>query len=247
MRITRRHFLEVSTGAAALFSTHAATMGQFKIASECRRECVLLDLQSQCCLDESFLGYVKILGGDCVASAGTFSNSFSHPTTIIIPAAGVIDTTSARMLGEILRAGSVVLFESGGGFLNPGEFSLHQQILKRHLNVLVEPPVNLWASEINRGSFSRAGLQSQDKTVGNVAAPYVDYTWPHKTKVRDFSQVVPLAAQDGEVIGMMGKLPIALRKQVGKGTLIFLGSTIGPHLRAGDPEARRWLHSVLES
>jgi len=63
--------------------------------------------------------------------------------------------------------------------------------------------------------------------------------------MRDFSRVVPLAAQDGEVIGVLGKQPVALRKQVGNGTFIFLGSPIGPHLHVGDLEAARWLNSVL--
>jgi len=236
MRITRRHFLEVSTGAAALLSAQAAAMGEFSIASEGRSGCVLLDLKSQCCLGESFLGYRKILIGARVVSAETLSKSISRPTTIIVPAAGSMDSASAQLLGDALRAGSVVLFESGGGFLNADAFANHQQILTRHLNVLVEPPVNLWAG---------AGLQARRAPVGNVPAPYVNYTWPHITKVRDFSHVVPLAAQDGDVIGFVGKLPTAIRKRVGAGTLIFLGSPIGPHLHAGDPQAARWLRAVL--
>jgi hypothetical protein len=39
-------------------------------------------------------------------------------------------------------------------------------------------------------------------------------------------------------------MPVALKKRVGKGTLIFLGSPLGPALGASDLEARHWLQSV---
>jgi len=245
MRINRRRFLEVSTGAAALFSAQAGMRGEIKIASQGKRECVLLDLEAQCCLGESFLGYGKILANARVVSTGSFPKSIIGCPTVIVPAAGMIDFAGTQYIKESLRAGSLVLFESGGGFLTSVEFARHQQLLERHLKVVADSPVNLWAGEIKHGSNRRAGQQFSHNAVGNFPAPYIDYNWPIKAKVRDFSRVVPLAEQYGEVIGVMGKLPIALRKRVGKGTLVFLGSPIGPHLHAGDSEAERWLKSVL--
>lgn len=204
---------------------------------------MLLDLKSLCVLSESFLGYQKISGGVEVSSAAALPRATSRFPTLVVPAAGILDSASVRVLYDHLQAGGVVLLESGGGYLRPDEFSVHQQMLKRHLNVSVGMPVDLWSGA--RASCSGAEMPSQRKVAAHGSAPYIDFLWPLKTKVRDFSRVVPPTAQDGDVIGVARKIPVAIRKRVGKGTLIFLGSPIGPHLYAGDPEATRWLHAVL--
>jgi hypothetical protein len=245
MKITRRHFLGVSTGAAALFSTSAAARGDFGFASGGRRGCVLLDLPSQCVLGESFLGYKKILAGVDVASAETLPRAISRYATIIVPGAGVIEPPIAAKFREVVQEGGVLLLESGGGFLNSKELSTHQQVLQRYLNIPVEPPADLWAKAKATGAQPRAEMRPRRQDADHRPAPYVDYVWPHRTAVRDFSHVVPLAAQAGEVIGFAGTLPVALRKRIGKGTVIFLGSPLGPHLYAGDPQAVGWLQSVL--
>jgi len=75
--------------------------------------------------------------------------------------------------------------------------------------------------------------------------PYVDYLWPYAAKLRDFSRVVPLAPPAGERIAWVDNLPVALKRRSGPGTLIFLGSPVGPALWAGDADATRWLSAVL--
>jgi hypothetical protein len=243
MKITRRHFLGASTGAAALFSIRAASPGKFGPASGGRRECVVLDLKSQCALSESFWGYWKVLGGAKFASTEGIPQSITCYENAIIPGIGRMDAASAEILADYLQAGGAVLLESGGGYLNPNEFRAHQQVLNCHFNVRVDQPVDFWAHSSTRGI--QMDIPSRRKGPAHGPAPYIDYIWPYQTKVRDFSRVVPLAAQGGDVIGFAGKLPVALRKRVGKGALIFLGSPLGPHLLAGDVEAGRWLHSVL--
>jgi hypothetical protein len=56
--------------------------------------------------------------------------------------------------------------------------------------------------------------------------------------------VIPVSAKVGDVIGTVGALPVALKRRMDKGILIFLGSPLGPALRAGDPEAGSWLRLV---
>ena len=46
---------------------------------------------------------------------------------------------------------------------------------------------------------------------------------------------------DGDVIAWAGDRPVGLKRHVEHGTLIYLGSPLGPALWAGDPEARQWL------
>lgn len=74
--------------------------------------------------------------------------------------------------------------------------------------------------------------------------PYIDYTWPCAVKVRDFSRIVPV--RSGTVIAAVDDFPVAIKRRAGRGTLIVLGSPLGPALWAGDAEARRWVGAVLQ-
>jgi hypothetical protein len=147
---------------------------------------------------------------------------------VIVPAATVLDVSFARALSVFLENGGYLLLESGLGFVDFSASDVQRGLLRSHLGVQIEPPVNLWAV---------AG--------GHCHTPYVDYLWPLQTKIRDFSRVVPVSPQGGDVIGWTRGLPVALKRKVGKGTLIFLGSPLGPALLAGDPEARRWFRELL--
>jgi hypothetical protein len=114
-----------------------------------------------------------------------------------------------------------VLLESGAAF---GDFRSHRDQLRDYFQVLLGPPTELWPA---RG------------------IPYVEYTWPVSTKVRDFSRVIPLAPQRGTVIARVDGIPVALARRVGPGTLVYLGSPLGPALWAGDAQARQWLGALV--
>jgi hypothetical protein len=140
---------------------------------------------------------------------------------VIIPGAIHIDLSTADLILTCLHKGWTVLLESGAAF---GDFRGHRDQLREYFQVLLEPPVELWPA---RG------------------IPYVEYSWPVSTKVRDFSRVVPLAPQRGAIIARVNEIPVALARRVGPGMLVFLGSPLGPALWAGDIEARRWLDDLL--
>ena len=245
MRITRRHFLQVTTGAGALISAPAALLGDFCSRSGSRRGLALLDLREQCLLRESFLGYRKVFPGAGLVLAESRPQEIAQFATVIVPAAGVLDARLIHSIAAAVHDAGTVLFESAGGFLSSKKFALHQHLVKLHLDVQLGAPVELWSNDqpeivrlhSSRGAVTRANM--------DIRAPYVEYSWPHPTKVRDFSRVVPVAAEMGDVFGTLQGLPVAVRKRTGKGTLIFLGSPLGPHLYAGDAEACRWLRSVL--
>jgi len=57
--------------------------------------------------------------------------------------------------------------------------------------------------------------------------------------------MIPVVAERPDVIAWTGLLAVGMKKRVGKGTLVFLGSPLGPALLAGDPEAREWVRSVV--
>ena len=179
--------------------------------------CVLLDLGEHCTLRESLAGYhAALAGSDSVARS-----------VLIAPAALAIPDAAARHIVRHLDDGGMLILESGAMFAAPtsAEFRGHRDALRALLGLNVEPPRQL----------GREGTR----------VPYVEFLWPSPTLVRDFSAVVPVDAQNGECIARVGDASVALGRRHGRGTLIFLGSPIGPALWARDAEAGRWLREVL--
>ncbi len=142
---------------------------------------------------------------------------------VIVPAALEMLPPAIRTIVSCLHTGGTVLLESGAAYADAPEFHDHRDVLWNRLQVRIEEPVQLWPR----------------------AVPYVDYTWPCAATPRDFSRVVPIGEQPGDIIGWVDGLPIALKRPSGRGTLIVLGSPLGPALWAGDVDARRWLACVL--
>jgi hypothetical protein len=229
MGITRRRFL----GCAAAAVTAGVPLDLWhpdrsSVPVETSPRWVILDLQEHGCLSESVSGYESALAslgarlmrgeGRCVAGCAA----------LIVPTALEIPQPALRGIVSCLQAGASVILESGAGFATGREFRAHRVALRDYLHVHIEAPVQLWSADrSSRGT------------------PYVDYTWPHAAKVRDFSRVVPLGRQPGEVIAWVEGLPVALKRQCGGGRLIFLGSPLGPALWTGEAEARRWLFDCL--
>jgi hypothetical protein len=148
----------------------------------------------------------------------------THCSLVIMSSVYVLPENLAERLRLCLQRGTTVIIESGAGFASHLEFRKHRRSLREGLGLHVAAPVNLWSPP--------------------RAMPYVDYTWPTRTRVRDFTRLIPPAEQPGEIIAWAGDLPVALRRRVGSGTLIYVGSPLGPALLIGDIEAIRWLYSV---
>ena len=190
----------------------------------------LVDSGPGCTLRESLAGFESALSRLGVACGRTTFRSLASARIIILPAAARLGAAKLAQLRGHLERGSCVLFESGAGFLDSGEFNFHRRLIKSAFGLGLRPPIGLWDSAY---SFRQS--------------PYVDYRWPLAVKVRDFSRVVPVDCRKGETIAWFGQLPVAARLHVGKGTLVFLGSPLGPHLLAGDREASRWFGAFCPS
>lgn len=146
----------------------------------------------------------------------------------IVPGLVTTGPEVARSVAVWLEDGGLLVLESGAGFAGSADCSTHQRFLQTYFALGVKRPINLWEG------------------AGCSRVPFVDYDWPLPTKVRDFSRVVPLLPlASTEVIGRIEHLPVAVKQKLGKGTLVFLGSPLGPALLAGDREARRWLRKLL--
>jgi hypothetical protein len=244
MRISRRIFL--GGVAATMLSFRTAGLNKLSPRSDFL-DCALLDLNSHCVLRESLKGYQATLADehDLVESLPTPRCRYR---LVIVPGLGSLDSALGQTLSNLLKAGTHILLESGAGFLNPADFVVHQRVLLRYFGVAVLPPLDLWSRGFANHPFLPAGYGCSEKDLrSRESIPYVNYVWPRETKVRDFSRAIPVSSRAADVIGRVGALPVALKKRMANGMLIFLGSPMGPALRSGDPEARSWLRLVAAS
>jgi hypothetical protein len=247
MKISRRSFLGgVTASAATLLALRTAAREQPGPRSERFLDCVVLDLKPHCVVRESLQGYQSALEGEHTLLE-TIPDSRFRCRIIIAPGVGSMEPAIAKALSGFVAAGALLLLESGAGFLSPSEFATQQRMLHRYFGLAVLPPVDLWAGKFAGDALLAARRRrpsEEQKPNSRQFVPYVSYVWPCDTKVRDFSRVIPVSAEGGDVIGRVGALPVALKRNMASGTLIFIGSVLGPALRAGDPEARSWLRQV---
>lgn len=173
----------------------------------------ILDLGAGCALSESIAGFCRLGIPVCPEPDAAHGG-------LIAAGVGALTDSLARRLAEFVRRGGHLIFESAAGF---GGFDAQCEMLVEHFEIAIEEPVDLWK--------------------GERRVPYIDYYWPTKTKVRDFSPVVPVSAARGTVIGTAGKVAVAIRL----GSLIYLGSPVGPALLAGDREARIWFTELVRA
>jgi hypothetical protein len=229
--ISRRKFLGVTVGAgASLLDPESRADKAWPRCTEKRALCGLADLQGSYLQRESFVGFRAALAGLGARPVVWTSDSPRHSHFIIVPAATTLDEVLARGLSIAMHDGASVLLESAAGFRAGENFEAARQTLLKHWGMAVGSPVIL------RGDGKSQGM-----------APYVDFSWPVAVKVRDFSRVVPVCAREDETIARVRGLRVGAKRKIAAGTLIFLGSLIGPSLGAGDREAQRWLGEVLRS
>jgi hypothetical protein len=229
MRISRREFVESSAVSLArwyLFRPRRLSGGDTR--GEAEGDCAVLDLGADCELRESLQGYQEALETSPI-SVQEFRN-WRQCTLVVVPAMTRMDSMLAGMLLNLLAGGRKVLLESGAGFTSGQDFEIHREMLSDVFGIGVQSPVDVW---------SRAA-----DGMARACAPYVEYDWPFRTLVRDFSWVIPVLAAGADRIASAGSLPVAMKKRVGRGTLVFLGSPLGPALLAGDLEAREWVRSL---
>ncbi|TAM82699.1 MAG: hypothetical protein EPN47_08570 [Acidobacteria bacterium] len=231
MPFSRRRFLGCAAGASAAGVAGAAGLGS--LLPEIVRlpsGCVLADAAPASPLRESAAGYASALSSLNVSWRQTSINALAPARMVILPAAVDTDSSTLVSLSGQLLNGAQVLYETGAAFLEPEEFRNHKRVIRSLFGVCLHDPVRLWDSA---DSFKQS--------------PYVDYHWPVVAKVRDFSRVVPVSGENGEAIAWFQDLPVGVKRRVGKGTLVFLGSPLGPHLLSADREAARWLGALCSS
>lgn len=219
MTLSRRGFLH-HAAALPFFGGTAALRCAARIGTPGGGCCVILD--SSCVFRESLEGYKASLSAAGIVSGEGSSRNCSF---IVAPAASLMKFDDVRWIKRRVQEGACALLESGGIFLSSARFRRQKSLAQAEFGLTLLPAVKLWPS-------SDSGI------------PYVDFTWPLPARVRDFSRAIPLAGAGVPIAHLGGKV-VALKCRLGAGTLIFLGSPLGPHLRAGDRDAERWFAALF--
>lgn len=227
MVVSRRKFLGSAAVCSAGWLSVSKGWTSFSSRPHQNSDCLIVDLQDHCSLQESVRGYESALDAARVEFSGALPGGTLQCGNVIVPGAAQISEDLARELWNFLEKGGALLLECGLGFVDSSIFEAQQIFLRSHFDLSIESPVHL--------------LTRQDRHY----VPYVNYFWPIEVSVREFSPVVPLSGHKASWIGWAQELPVALRRKIGKGTLTFLGSPLGPALLAGDLQARQWLDKLL--
>jgi hypothetical protein len=230
MDITRREFVGYTAGAVGMMTLPQQPVAAAGPRSETfqRWWTMYSDPNNYDC--ESMQGYWSALSPKpWWASAGD-PDPFARLSLVIAPYVMTLLPYFLECVTRFLQRGTTVVIESGAGFADHGTFRQPRRWLRENLGVRVLSPRDPWANQSTPG------------------ARYIEFSWPRRVKIRDFSRVVaPADQQPGEIIAWAGDLAVAFRRRVGKGTLIYLGSPVGPALWAGDLEAERWLYAVAHA
>ncbi len=255
IRVSRRHFLCTAVGAGAGLASVARGQA-FSMAGRSpaalpqgQLDCVLVDLEDGCRLRESLAGYEAALSRTHFRFLRVAPHQMPPAPVVIVPGCAGLAPNVAEMLRSSAESGALVLVESGAAYAEPPEFEAHRAALDLHFGLKVEAPVDLWSDGREEVSALPRHTEGRRGKAGRPHVPFVDYNWPIAVKVRDFSHIVPLrnSVLNGESIGWAQGRPMAARQSIGRGSLVFLGSPLGPALRYGDREAERWFNALLEA
>ena len=251
MKVSRREFVATAGGAAAAslcaFPSLAFAAASDSDARTGAAACTLLDLESNCALPESLDGILAALGD--AHHRVTETEFVNAGPVVVVPAAGAVRAETFGAMAELIERRATVLWESGAAFLDPRDLAEQRALTLEHFGISMQQPVEVWAQSGSRRAAAKAKNQSARniRAIGHERIPYVAYRWPRETHVRDFSRVIPVSAENGRAIAHWREIPVAWRKPIGAGTLIFVGSPIGPALHAGDADVSSLLHSLISA
>jgi len=138
-------------------------------------------------------------------------------TLIIAPGIRWMSPSIAGDLADRIYHGAWVILESGLGFSSRTESKHQTDLLKKAFGLQLLPPVKVGKNP--------------------VAATYLEYTRPVHRLVRTFEAITPVWCDQSEALARLGKHSVCIRKRIGDGTLVFLGSMLGPGIGAEEREA----------
>jgi hypothetical protein len=148
-----------------------------------------------------------------------------------------------RRTAGILDLGCV-LPESMAGFKTQAGDLRHDVLVVPAVRTLTGPDTVMLARWLERGAMVLLEWVAGARVEQGDYFPYVDYHWPVHAKIREFAPRKLTPSPDDEVIAAFRGQPVGLRRRVGNGTLVTLGSPLGPLFLSGDVDAARWFNAL---
>ena len=228
MALTRRQFL---AGAAALPAVQCAGWERAGRAEAPELAACLISSSESGALQREWLaGYQEALASLALPCTVMRPGGACRARLAIFPAADLSEAGDCEWIRTLAARGSTVLVETAAAFLCAEEWNRQALHVENHLGLRLHPARSLWSEGRDR-----------------AAIPYVELAWPAAVRVRDYSRVIGVSGGEGVPLAAVEGLPCGARKRIGAGTLLFLGSPVGPHLRAKDREALHWFRSLCSS
>lgn len=140
---------------------------------------------------------------------------------VVVPSASALKDRGFLSVLGAARLGSTVLIDLADGFACFSDRVLTRTRLRRHLGITVAHP---------------AVCTTYD---------YISYRWPMAALVRHFSRVSYIDAGADQPIAYLGPNSVAVRKRVGRGSILIFGSALGSLLLAGDEQAHQIFAAML--
>ena len=140
---------------------------------------------------------------------------------VVLCGAGKRAVAAAPDLLRHARAGTWIIWESALHALLPHQIAEMQSALSKVFGVGIGAPLH-------------SGL-------------YIRYEWPQTVLTRSFLQVAPVISRSGQIIARDGETPVAVRKQIGSGGILFLGAMLGPNLYAEEAQAHAIARRLISS
>jgi hypothetical protein len=180
-----------------------------------RSEPPLVISERNCLSEESAQGFRSILD----RRTSRWSSS-AVPKLIVLSAASAVTMDQAVALRKQAQNGAWIIWESSPVYSSNVDFKSQREVLRVSFGIQLSEPT-LLTSERLRNS----GL-------------YVRYNLPPATILtRTFITIIPVTCQANAVIAHHGNLAVAAKFRIGRGGIVWLGSMLGTHLRAGEREA----------
>ena len=148
----------------------------------------------------------------------------THPPlgrTFIVPSASALRGAALSSLVREAQQGATVLIDLADGFASRSDTARTRTHVERYLGVEVADPV------------------------AYASAEYVVFRWPLPVQVRHFTRVSFITPGRNIPIAHLGSHSIAVRKEVGLGSVLIIGSNLGPLLLAGDAQAHQVFARLL--
>ena len=158
------------------------------------------------------------------------ADGYSHTRNItLLCATSTISMLEAVRLRDRAASGRWIVWEISPLPRNPQNFTMQCRIVRDLFGIVLCEPIHLSPDPLRN-----VGL-------------YARYRWPHAALIRTFSAVVPIACSDAAVIAHYGSTPVAMKRRIGRGGIVFLGSMLGPNIRAEELEAQIITNEMLRS